>query len=170
MAGLVLHCWVWVFSSCSKQGPTLQLQCGLLLLVLLFSSVQTLECLGLVVMAHQLSGSAPCGIFPAGIKHASLRWQGGGTTTGPPGKPDLSVLISLSMGTSIPLFIHLSSLPFICSFANPSTFPSIYLPSLSICPSNYPSICPCMYLFIHYSFIKLYSSVVDLQYYITFIF
>ena len=121
-------------------------------------------------MAHQLSGSVPCGIFPAGIKHASPALAGEFLTTGPPGTPDLSVLISLSVGTSIPLSIHLSSFPSsVHLLILPLFHPYTYTPSLHL------SIQLPIYLSMHVSVYTLqlylfYSSVVDLQYYITFIF
>ena len=121
-------------------------------------------------MAHQLSCSAAYGIFSAGIKHASPALAGEFLTTGPPGKPDLSVLISLSMGTSIPLSIQLSSfLSSIHLLILPLFYPYIYMPSLhlSIRLPIYLSICVSVYPLHLYLF---YSSVVDVQYYITFIF
>ena len=105
-----------------------------------------------------------------GIKPASPTLTGKFLTTGPPGKPSLSVLISLSMGTSIPLSIHLSTfLSSVHLLILPFFYPYIYMPSLHL------SIWSPIYLSIHVSVYPLhlylfYSSIVDLQYYITFIF
>ena len=52
--------------------------------------------MGSVVVAHGLSCSEACGIFPDwGIKPVSLALQGAFLTTGPPGKPPELVLRSL---------------------------------------------------------------------------
>ena len=70
LTALGLHCYSWAFSSCSVVYPSLQ--------YMGFSCCRTqvLGCVGSVVVAHRLSFSEVCGIFPdQGLNPCPLHWQ-----------------------------------------------------------------------------------------------
>ena len=72
MAALGLHCCARALSSCSEQGLFFVVVCGLLIVVASLVAEQGLQArelqqlwhAGPVVVAHGLSCSAACGIFP----------------------------------------------------------------------------------------------------------
>ena len=76
LAALGLHCCPRTFSSCGKRGYSL-LQCtGFSLRWLLLLRSTAPRRAGSVVVAHGLSCSAACGIFPdQGSNPCPLHWQ-----------------------------------------------------------------------------------------------
>ena len=83
-AELTLHCCTWAFSSCGKQGLLFVAVHGLLIAVtslvaehgLQVRGLQQLWQVGSVVVAHELSCSAACGIFlEQGLNPCPLHWQ-----------------------------------------------------------------------------------------------
>ena len=84
LAALGLCCCVLAFSSCSKRGLLFIVVCGLLIAVASLVAEHGLQAHGLqqlwhagsVVVAHGLSCSAACGVFPdQGSNPCSLHWQ-----------------------------------------------------------------------------------------------
>ena len=107
LSALGLCCCAWAFSSCGKQGLLFVAVRGLLLAVASLVAEHGLQVRGLqqlwhkgsgvvargfqstgsVVVAHGLSCSAVCGIFPdQGLNPCPLPMAGGFLTTAPPGK------------------------------------------------------------------------------------
>ena len=77
LAALGLHCCAWAFSSCGEQGPLFAAVHRLLIVVAtLCCGAQALGARASVVVAHRLSCSVACGIFPdQGLNPCPLHWQ-----------------------------------------------------------------------------------------------
>ena len=66
------------FSSCSERGLLFVAVRGLLIVVASLAAEHRLKSAGSVVVAHRLSCSAACGIFPdQGLNPCLLHWQAG---------------------------------------------------------------------------------------------
>ena len=96
MAALGLHCGTQAFSSCSEWGYCLSWGTGFSLqwLLLLRSTgsralgLQCLQCVGSILVAHGLSCSAVCGIFPdQGLNLHLLLWQADSSPPNHQGNP-----------------------------------------------------------------------------------
>ena len=88
-----LRCCARAFSSCGKQGLLFVAVLGLLIAVASRCGAQALGARASVVVAHGLSCSAACGIFPRPeIESVSPALAGGFLTSAPPGKPQSDVL------------------------------------------------------------------------------
>ena len=71
-----LHCCVWAFSSWGEQGLLFVAVCGLFLAMASLVAAHGLQNVGSVVVAHGLSHSVTCGIFPdQGLNPCPLHWQ-----------------------------------------------------------------------------------------------
>ena len=69
-------CWVQAFSSCGEQGLLFIVVRGLLIVVASLVGARALGTWASVVVAHRVSCSAACGIFPdQGSNPRPLHWQ-----------------------------------------------------------------------------------------------
>ena len=76
LAALGLCCYAWAFSSCGERGLLFVAVRGLLIVVASLVAEHGLRSAGSVVVAHGLSCSAACGIFPdQGSNPCPLHWQ-----------------------------------------------------------------------------------------------
>ena len=94
LAVLGLHCCTRAFSSCGERG-LLFVRCADFSLrwLLLLRSMGSRRA-GSVVVAHGLSCSAACGIFPdQGLNLCPPHWQARFLTTAPPGKSTFAFLM-----------------------------------------------------------------------------
>ena len=76
MAVLGLRCRAWAFSSCGERGLLFVAVRRLLIVVASLAAEHGLKSAGSVVVAHGLSCSAACGIFPdQGSNPCPPYWQ-----------------------------------------------------------------------------------------------
>ena len=76
LAALGLCCYARAFSSCGERGLLFVAVRGLLIVVASLVAEHGLRSAGSVVVAHGLSCSAACGIFPGqGSNPCPLHWQ-----------------------------------------------------------------------------------------------
>ena len=75
MAALGLHCCMWAFSSCGRQGRLFTVVCGLLIVLTSLVAAPRPWSAGSVVVAHVLSYPEVCGILPdQGSNLCALHW------------------------------------------------------------------------------------------------
>jgi len=97
LAVLGLHCFLWAFSSCGKQG--LLSTCGAWASHcsgFSYYNVQALELVGSVVVVHRLSCPADCGIIPdQGLNLHPLYWQANSSPLSQQGNPPLDFALAI---------------------------------------------------------------------------
>ena len=105
MAALVLRFCARAFSSCGERGPLFIAVRGPLTVAASHCGAGS-RCAGSVVVAHRLSCSMACGIFPdQGSNPCPLHWQADSQPLRHQGSPTFAILIIICLGVGLFEFI-----------------------------------------------------------------